>query len=125
MLVNERIRAIRTHHRLEGRELARLAGISAGEVSHLERNRRTPRVDTLQKIAAALDVTTGFLLGEEDDDLPLAEALSRQSLKVLLRQRKPTVPEMDFMKRVLHEGSAPVTLKGWRDLLVNVRLVTR
>jgi transcriptional regulator with XRE-family HTH domain len=120
MLVNQRIREIRRYRRLEGRELALSARLSPAEVSHVERKMRNPKTDTLQRIAAALEVNTGYLLGEEDADLPLPQALARQSLKVFLRLNRVTPQEETYVSRICLLDSAPETVKGWRDLLANV-----
>lgn len=122
MLVNQRVREIRRYRRLEGRELAKSAGVSPAAISLIESKRklRIPRVDTLQKIASALDVTVGFLLGEEDLDIPLPRALSRQSLKVFL-QHNEVAPELGaYLSKVCAGDSAPDSVKGWKDLLTNV-----
>jgi len=120
MLVNQRIKEIRKYRRLEGRELAQRAGLSPSEVSHIERKMRNPKTDTLQRIAAALEVSTGYLLGEEDADLPLSRALARQSLKVFLRHNKVAPQEEVYVSRICALDSAPETIKGWKDLLANV-----
>jgi transcriptional regulator with XRE-family HTH domain len=122
MLVNQRVRDIRRYRRLEGRELAKAAGVSPAAISLLESQRklRTPRVDTLQKIARALDVTVGFLLGEEDVDVPQSRALSRQSLKVFLQHNEVTPEQGAYLSRVCAGDSAPDSVKGWKDLLTNV-----
>jgi transcriptional regulator with XRE-family HTH domain len=120
MLVNQRIREIRKYRRLEGRELARMAGLSASEVSHIERKLRNPKTDTLQKIAAALDVNTGYLLGEEDADLALPEGLALQSLKVFKRHSRTSPELLMYIEQVSRADSAPQTVKGWRDLLKNI-----
>ena len=121
MLVNQRIKAIRQYRRLEGRKLAEMAALSAGEISHIERNLRTPKTDTLRQIAAALDVTTGFLLGEDEDaNLPLPAALARQSAKVFLFRNRVEPEQRKYVNGVSLLDSAPQTERGWRDLLRNV-----
>jgi len=121
MLVNQKIKQIRLYRRLEGRALASMAGLSAGEISHIERNLRIPKTDTLQRIAKALDVTTSFLLGEDEDaNLPLPEALARQSLKVFLLHTEVSPAERDYVRRIQVRDSAPQTVRGWTDLLRNL-----
>ena len=121
MLVNQRVKAIREYRRLESRKLAELAGLSAAEISHIERNLRTPKTDTLQKIAVALDVTTSFLLGEDEDaNLPMAAGLARQSAKVFLRRNPVSPQEREYVTRISVLDSAPQTVRGWRDLLRNI-----
>ena len=97
-----------------------MAGLSPSEISHVERKMRTPRIDTLQKIAAALDVPAGFLLGDEDADIPIPQALPRQSLKVFLRDNRVTPQEEAYLLRISSQNSAPDSVKGWKDLLANV-----
>lgn len=121
MLVNQRIKQIRLYRRLEGRALASMAGLSAGEISHIERNLRTPKTDTLQRIAKALDVTVSFLLGEDEDArLPLPQALARQSLKVFLLHSEVSEAERAYAVRIQIRDSAPQTVRGWSDLLRNL-----
>jgi len=120
MLLNQRIRAVRIHRKLKGKELAALANISAGEISLLEQRMRTPQIDTLQKVAAALEVTTSFLLGEEDSDLPLRVGLARQSLKLFLRDNHVVDAEVEYLQRVCRLDSAPDTIMGWGHLLANL-----
>ena len=85
MTANERIKQIRSHRRLTSGELAAKAGVSKAEISLIERQMRSPKTDTLQKVAAALEVSTSYLLSELNADLPLEEALARESLQIYLR----------------------------------------
>jgi DNA-binding XRE family transcriptional regulator len=48
-------------------ELAVKAGISRGEIGHLERRRRKPTLRTLRKLSEALQVDASELLEEQDD----------------------------------------------------------
>lgn len=49
-------------------ELADLAGISRGEIGHLERCRRKPTLRTLRRLAEALKIDAADLLDPEDED---------------------------------------------------------
>ena len=49
-------------------ELAALAGISRGEIGHLERCRRKPTLRTLRRLAEALGIDAATLLDPEDED---------------------------------------------------------
>jgi transcriptional regulator with XRE-family HTH domain len=120
MLVNHRIKEIRLYRRLEGRELAWKAGLTPGAISHLEKKIRIPRLDTLQKLGLALDVTSNFLLGEEDAELPLPRALARQSLKIFLRDNKAAQQDEVYLRRVCELTSAPDSVEAWTNLLTNV-----
>jgi len=120
MLLNERIKEIRVHRKLKSKELATCAGLSYAAISLLEKKMRTPRVDTLQKIAAAFEVSTSFLLGEEDSDVPIPTALSKQSLRLFLKQHVLSDIETEWLLRVSGLDSAPQSTKGWKDLLSNL-----
>ncbi len=55
MSLGQRIRSIRTLRGLSSTELARAAGVSRGLISQIELDRANPSIDTLRKIAAALE----------------------------------------------------------------------
>lgn len=122
MLLNQRVREIRLHRRLTSTELANAAAVSLSEISLLEKKLRMPRVDTLQKVAAALEVTTSFLLGEEDSELEIPAALARQSLKLFLRDTHVPDTDREYLHRVCALDSAPQTRSGWTNLLDNIRV---
>lgn len=63
MTVGERIRKARKDSGLTQNQLAAKLSISYVNISQLERGERSPSVDTLQKIADALDIPVGELLG--------------------------------------------------------------
>lgn len=56
------IRVRRQQLNMEQRELAQKIGTTAPAVCNIERNRSQPKMQTLIKIAAALDCTPGELL---------------------------------------------------------------
>jgi len=71
-----RIFAARLEHMMQvrgysGVELSRLSGVSESALSNLLSGRRNvPRADTLNKIAAALEVSDGYLIGSTNDPTP-------------------------------------------------------
>lgn len=97
-----------------------MASVSLGEISLLEKKLRVPKIDTLQKIASALEVSTSFLLSEEDSELSVPAALARQSLKLFLRDNPVIDAETEYLWRVCALDSAPQTTKAWKDLLSNI-----
>ena len=61
--LREHIRALRIQAGISSRELDRRAGLSEGHVNHIENGDITRlRVDTIQRLAVALDVTTSSLV---------------------------------------------------------------
>lgn len=120
MTVNERIKQIRTYRRLASRELATKAGISTAEVSLIETQMRRPKTETLQRIAAALEVSTSYLLSELNADLPTKEALARESLQIFLRDTKLSADEAKLLRDISEESSAPDNVRGWQNLTANL-----
>src|SRR5689334_6270068 len=64
--LGSRIRALRKARDLTQKELAERAGISEISIKTLETGKYSPRGDTLDKLARALDVSVSVLLGEDD-----------------------------------------------------------
>lgn len=64
--VGERIRYLRLSKELSQEKLALEAGINPAFLGHLERGLKSPTVDTLAKIAAALNVTLSELVAIEE-----------------------------------------------------------
>lgn len=67
MDVQYRIRKTRKEKGLTQEELAERMGVTQSMVGQYETNKQPPKLDTLKKIAKALDVPENYLLiGEED-----------------------------------------------------------
>ena len=62
-----RLSDARSHAGLEQAELGRRIGIPASSISHFEAGRRKPSLNSIYKIAEALDVSTDYLLGRTSD----------------------------------------------------------
>lgn len=58
-----RLTAARQRRDLTGAQLAELTALNPTTISHYEIGTRSPGVNNLRKIAAALDVTADYLLG--------------------------------------------------------------
>lgn len=59
-MIGSRIKEIREEKKLGINELARLSGVNASYLSALERNVKTnPSVNTLEKLAKAMDISIG------------------------------------------------------------------
>ena len=125
MTANERIKQIRTYRRLASCELAAKAGVSPAEVSLIERRMRRPKTETLQRIAAALEVSTSYLLSEINADLPLQEALAKESLQIYLRDAKVDASDARFLRELSEKLSAPQDVRGWQHLLENLLVYRR
>ena len=64
--IGARVRAIREHHGLSQRELARRAGVTNGLISLVEQNKTSPSVASLKKILDGIPMTLGEFFSTED-----------------------------------------------------------
>lgn len=63
MTIGERIRSVRKSQNLTQKQLGELAGIAEPTIRRYELGKLNPKYETIEKIAAALKVSTGSLLG--------------------------------------------------------------
>ena len=123
LIVNDRIRAIREHKGLRPCDLVRITGLSESEISQIEGGlKRSPRVDTIQRIALALDVSIDFLLGRYDYEGPLGDALAMESLALFLKSSKLQMTEAQSraLREIAESGSGPQSIRGWKLLVENI-----
>ena len=81
MTTGERIRNARKRAGMTQKELADRLGVQFQNVSSLERDERSPKFETLKKIAAALDVSVGELLGTDPQSDSRHRAIWQDSLE--------------------------------------------
>ena len=62
--IGDKIRRLRKERGLTQSDLADRSGVSFGAIQNLEAGKRTPRADTIEMLAQALDVSPNKLLGE-------------------------------------------------------------
>lgn len=67
----ERLREVQKQRKWTQREMAGHIGITATSLSAYMNDRKTPALDVAVKIARALDVSIGWLCGEEEADVQL------------------------------------------------------
>lgn len=72
--VGENIKKKRISQRLSQNKLAKTAGIAQATLSAIESSTKSPAVDTVEKLAMALDCTISELLGESADNIHLTQA---------------------------------------------------
>lgn len=80
----ERLRDARELRGLNQRQLGERLGVPPSSIAHFEGGRRKPSFENLHRLAAALDVTTDFLLGRASEPvtLPAADPLVRELSKL-------------------------------------------
>ena len=80
--LSQRIRSLRELKNLTQEQLGERAGLSGKFIGEIERGNGNPTVDTLDKIAKALDTSLAQLLTESEEDEMLAQ-LSKQDIQVV------------------------------------------
>lgn len=100
MSIGTNIKECRNQRGLTQVELAERAKISRSYLAGVEGDRYNPSVETLQRIAAALDTTSGVLLGEASFAEVVAANTGNKALMDWFEQtrygeNKPTTPEGD------------------------------
>jgi transcriptional regulator with XRE-family HTH domain len=86
MLIGERIRESRRAKELTQQQLADILNVSKTVISGYENNTKSPTINNLEKLIAALDVNADYLFGR--DVLAVSEDekivnLSKQDLEIL------------------------------------------
>ncbi|WP_062359615.1 LexA family protein [Vreelandella aquamarina] len=86
--LSSRLKYIRKKIGLNQAQLAELSGVSQRQISAYERGKSEPRLDTLEKLAAALSTTAEWLeFGDDESDIDI---LTEESMKSSLTA--PHVP---------------------------------
>lgn len=65
---SERITDIMNERHITQKQLAEMANVTESAMSYYVKGGRTPRIDILSRLAAALNVTTDYLLGVDTPD---------------------------------------------------------
>lgn len=94
---------------LTNADVAHITGISEAMMSYWKSGKRTPKLDSLSKIAAAVGCDVSELISYEDDDAPvnfvkppidLMVNVDKQE-PIFTLERKPSKPAEDQVKRLL------------------------
>lgn len=122
--LGERIRALRRRQKLSLSELARLADISKGYLSQIERSRATrPSAITIFSIAEALGVSMAELFeGEEPPhrsisafpDLP-------RGLRAFAEEADLPPVDVEMLAAIEYRGLQPNDKEDWRFLYESIR----
>lgn len=91
-----RLQQLRELRNLTQAELGRRAGIAAASVSHFETGQRAPSLESLVKLANALEVSTDALLGRAD----ITASAGTQVDPIFLRASRASAETLDTLKRV-------------------------
>lgn len=83
--VGKRIRDIREGKGVSQNQLAKMAGLSQAGLSAVENTTKSPNLETLTRLAKALNVTIAYLVGEADKD-------NDQEVRMIARQIQDLTP---------------------------------
>ena len=90
MAFSERLTAVMQDRNLKQSDVCRLTGLSSAQVAYLVTGRtKDPKLETVVKIADALDISLDFLAGRRSDAVP---RLTREE-SVLLSDYRECTPE--------------------------------
>lgn len=78
MTTGQIIRAIRKQRGLTQKELGELLSVSAQAIGQFETNDNPPKIETLEKIAAALQVSVPALIGQAKQELSYYASLEQK-----------------------------------------------
>lgn len=100
-IFKERLKTARELRGLSQTQLAADTGLPPSSVSHFEGGARKPSFDNLKRLAAALNVTTDYLLGRSDtpDASSTAGKLHRDMHKLTADDLKLTEEFVDMLLR--------------------------
>lgn len=79
----ERIMGLRKQRRLSREKLAEMSDISVQFLADIEKGRKNMTVTTLRKIAAALCVTTDYIVNGKENSLPESDSEITEIYKTL------------------------------------------
>lgn len=92
---NERLSSLLIQNGFTQKELAERAGVTEAAMSHYIRGDRTPRASVLARIADALNTTTDYLLGGEeqdtDDEIRFVQKLIARNVHQMSKEDKMNI----------------------------------
>jgi len=104
-VVARRLREVRDAQGLTQRDVAARAGLSLGFVGAVERGRMAATVDTLARLAAALEVGAADLVGGESRAVPRILSHPEERIRALVRGQP--ADKLELAERVLREVLRP------------------
>jgi len=109
-VIGKRIKQLREDLDMSRENLAGQAGVTRQTVTKLEEDpAQNPKLDSLQRIASALEVSVAYLIGE---GYPIPENLRRLALKNGVPYK-----DLDPLLRMNFEGKENVTEEEWKHLI--------
>lgn len=93
----QRMKELISKKGISQKQLAKISGLTESTISHYVRGERIPRGVNLIKIAKALDTTTDYLLGnEENEDFDYVKSLIARNSSQMTNDEKTTLVKLLF-----------------------------
>jgi transcriptional regulator with XRE-family HTH domain len=119
MSLGEMLRQAREAKGLTLQQLADKTGLDIATISLLERKPRDPKISSLRKLSDALEVSVGFFMSTEDQNVEFPVALRRQALQRFLVTNPMSDEQKKHFEQLCFFDSAPNSVRGWQDLVQN------
>lgn len=102
-VVGENIKKAMDQASISQNQLAKKAGIAQATLSAIIRSTKSPSVDTIIRIASALDTKVSFLIGEYDSEIVYkTEEFTREELEVVKAYRDADAQRKSIICDILH-----------------------
>ena len=92
LLLGDRIRKRRVELNMTQEELGKQIGVTKVAICSYENNTRTPKLDTISKLAVTLNLEIGYLLGQDvsiiNEESNLSMKLPKEDLQLLSELKK-------------------------------------
>jgi transcriptional regulator with XRE-family HTH domain len=127
MKLEERVRELRTQHRLTLKDLSESTGLSVSYLSDIERGRTTPSLNTLEALSVAFDISVADLLSGVDFAGEKTIAALPAGLRELLQDEEfgDQIDEqwISLLNRIELRGKRPQTKVEWLELYLHLRRI--
>jgi transcriptional regulator with XRE-family HTH domain len=99
MVIGTRLRALREQNKLSQGDIEKRTGLLRCYISRVENGHTVPSIETLEKLASALEIPLYQLFYEGDEPPPLPNLSKRRTTEELAMDEE-TVKEMRFFEKV-------------------------
>ena len=126
----ERLKRIRTAKDMNVADLATMSGLSKPYIWQIEDGKRkTPSGEKLLKLASALGITVGELLGAKEgvlaEELEDAPPALKAFIKTRGRQQDIRPEDVAMLRRLHYRGKRPQTARDYELLFTLIRRLLR
>ena len=114
MTIGERIRECRRNANITQKELGNRLGVSQQQIAQYEKGVRIPRIETLKKLASALNVTLIAFLDDELLDTDLGDIdLGTDDTTILLEKRLKDILQSPDLNEAERQAKIAEVLTSW------------